>query len=664
MLKAFLRWYREQRAERAARRSPQHYASQEMLRSVVDTVVDGIVTIDDRGRVLSFNPAAEGLFGYAASEVVGRNINMLMPEPYHSRHDNYLRNYLDTGKARIIGIGREVVGRRKNRSTFKMELAVSEFTLGSDRYFTGIIRDITARKQLEEELRSRLQEVADAEERMRSVVDNVVDAIITIDERGVIQTFNPAAERIFGYRHEDAVGQNVKMLMPAPDRSQHDAYVGNYLRTGVAKIIGSGREVVGERSDGSHFPMELAISEFRIGSNRYFTGIVRDITDRKRLERELHQRLEQLALADQRKDQFIGLLGHELRNPLAPVRNGLQILRHAEHQLQPMRNLVDMMERQVAQMVRLIDDLLDVSRITNGKISLQREQIDLRDVLRESVETASAEMRDRGQPLDVAVPDEPVRVRADPMRIAQVINNLLNNASKFSNPGQRIAVALQRDGDSALIRVRDDGVGVPPDKQQEIFEMFVQADSSLERQRSGLGIGLTLAKNLTELHGGTITVASSGLNLGTTFDVRLPLVASATTPALQRDPGEMPYPRRRIVVIDDNKDAADSLSALLRMLGHDVTTAYDGPAGMAQAQRLRSAVVLCDVGMPGMTGLEVARELRARSPGGEIVLIAVTGYGHPDAVRDALEAGFDCHLVKPVDINRLVRILNTLPATH
>ncbi len=640
-------------------------ANQEMLRSVVDTVLDGIVTIDSHGRMRSFNPAAERLFGYTTAEVLGRNVSMLMPEPYHSRHDGYLKHYLETGEARIIGLGREVVGRRKDRSTFDMELAVSEFRLGDERYFTGVIRDISNRKHLEEELRSRLQEVAEAEERICSVVDNVLDAIITIDERGSIQTFNAAAERTFGYSREDAVGKNVRMLMPEPDRGRHDQYIANYLDTGRAKIIGTGREVVGQRKDGTLFPMELAISEFRIGSARYFTGIVHDITERKRLERELHARLEQLAVADHRKDQFIGLLGHELRNPLAPVRNGLQILRHCAGEAKTVNSVVDMMDRQVGHMVRLIDDLLDISRITSGKISLRREKVDLREVVEQAVEVARPEVTGKEQRLEVQLPDRPVVAYVDPVRIAQVVSNLLNNASKFSEPGRRIWLDVQRDHECASIRVKDEGVGVPRDKREEIFEIFVQVDPSLERRRSGLGIGLTLVKSLVELHGGSVTVSSPGPGKGSTFDVQLPVLALDRVPETPRRAPDPPYSmHQRILVIDDNQDAADSLSALLRMLGHEVTTVYDGESGVREAERVHPAVVLCDIGMPGMTGLDVARAIRASERGSHMALIAVTGYGHPDAVRDAHAAGFDLHLVKPVDINKLSSVLKAIPAEN
>src|SRR5918992_3355177 len=266
---------------------PGRTASEERMRSVIDHVVDGIITINGRGVVATFNPAAERIFGYDAAEVVGQNVKMLMPEPYKGEHDGYISNYRRTGQAKIIGIGREVAGRRKDGSIFPMELAISEFRIGQEPYFTGIVRDITERKRAEQELR-------DAEERVRSVVNHVIDGIISIDERGTVTTFNPAAERIFGYRSEQVIGRNVKMLMPEPYQREHDGYISNYLHTGQAKIIGIGREVVGRRKDGSTFPMELAISEFRLATSRYFTGIVRDITERKRAEEELRDAAERM----------------------------------------------------------------------------------------------------------------------------------------------------------------------------------------------------------------------------------------------------------------------------------------------------------------------------------------------------------------------------------
>jgi PAS domain S-box-containing protein len=634
---------------------------EQLLRSVVDNIVDGIITIDEHGRIQSFNPAAERIFGYSAHEVIGRNVSLLMPEPYHSRHDAYIANYRRTGVPRIIGIGREVLGRRRDRTTFPMDLAVSEFKVGARSFFTGIVRDITERKRLEEELRHRLQELADAEERTRSVVDHVIDGIITIDERGIIATFNPAAERIFGYARDEVVGHNVKMLMPEPDRARHDSYIANYLRTGQAKIIGTGREVAGQRKDGSTFPMELAISEFRIGAQRLFTGIVRDITERKNLERELHERLDQLGEADRRKDQFISLLSHELRNPLAPVRNAVTILRRPGVDAETRERVLAMMERQVAQMVRLIDDLLDVSRITSGKIELRCATIDLGLAAQQGLETARPEIDAKRHEVTFALPDEPVFVYADAVRVAQIVTNLLNNAAKFTEPGGRIALSVERSREHALIQVTDNGIGIPADKLESIFEIFVQVDPSMERSRSGLGLGLTLVKSLAELHGGSVEVHSEGHGKGTRLNVRLPLAMSSH--AEPEPSGEAPlgYERRRVLVIDDNADSADSLAALLRMLGHEASAVYSGEQGLAQVARLSPDIVLCDIAMPGMSGLEVARQLRALYPDRALTLIAATGYGRPEDVASAAAAGFDTHLVKPVDLNRLQALIRAAP---
>jgi PAS domain S-box-containing protein len=621
--------------------------AEERMRSVVNHVVDGIITIEDRGTITTFNPAAERIFGYAAAEVIGQNVKLLMPEPYHGEHDGYISNYLRTGQAKIIGIGREVMGRRKDGSTFPMELAISEFRLGNQRYFTGIVRDITERKLSEEELRR-------AEERMRSVVNHVIDGIITIDERGHIESFNPAAEKLFGYVRAEVVGSNVNMLMPEPYHAQHDSYVSNYLQTGHAKIIGLGREVVGKRKDGSTFPMELAVSEFRIGEHRYFTGIVRDITERKRLEQELRQRLEELAEADRQKNDFLAMLAHELRNPMAPMRNALHLMTMPGIDAEMAGQAQGMMERQLDQLVRLVDDLLDISRIIRGKIELHKDVFDIATAVMRAVETAQPIIEAQGHGLSIELPEQPVLVEADLIRLSQVIANLLTNAAKYTDHAGRISLTAKSEDGQAAVIIRDSGIGITREMLPRIFDLFVQGDRSLARSQGGLGIGLTLVKRLVEMHGGTVSASSAGIGKGSEFILRLPL-ATGGQAGMRRG---IPYSarphvtdalRRRVLVVDDNVDAAESIAMILRLTGYDVRCVYDGPSVLETARGYRPDVVVLDIGLPGMSGYEVAQQLR-RQPGFErIPLVAVTGYGQEEDRRRCLEAGFDIHLTKPVD---------------
>jgi PAS domain S-box-containing protein len=623
---------------------------EEMLHSVVDNVLDGIITIDSRGTIESFNRAAEKLFGYAASEVIGQNVKMLMPEPYHGEHDGYLQNYFATGHPKIIGTGREVVGKRKDGSTFPMELAVSEFTLGLRRFFTGIVRDITERKHAEEELRQ-------AEERMRSVVDHVVDGIITIDARATVKSFNPAAEKLFGYEQSEVIGLNVKMLMPEPYHSEHDRYMQNYLATGRRKIIGIGREVVGRRKDGSTFPMELAVSEFHLGRERFFTGIVRDITQRKQLENELRQRLDDLAEADRQKNEFLAMLAHELRNPLAPMRNALHLMKMPGVSTAIVTQAREMMERQMHQLVRLVDDLLDVSRIIRGKIDLRKEPVDLAVAIARAVETAHPTMEAHGHELKLALPKEPVYVEGDLIRLSQIIANLLTNAAKYTEQAGQIQLTLERSGDETMLSVKDPGIGIVPEFLPHIFDLFIQGDRSLARSQGGLGIGLTLVKRLVEMHGGVISAESAGAGKGSTFTVRLPLLEAAKG---YRDIGAGGFEarvtdalRKRVLVVDDNVDAAESIAMVLRVAGYDVRCAHDGPSALQAAGSYHPEVVVLDIGLPGMTGYDVARQLRKQPEFSRTPILAVTGYGQDDDRRKSREAGFDAHLTKPVDPDAL-----------
>lgn len=506
-------------------------------------------------------------------------------------------------------------------------------------------------------------ELSKVEEQMRSIVDHVVDGIISIDERGVITTFNRAAQRIFGYGTEEVIGENVSLLMPEPYRGGHDAYIANYVRTRQAKIIGIGREVVGRRKDGSVFPMELAVSEFSHGDRRHFTGIARDITDRKRLEHELRQRLHELAEADRQKNEFLAMLGHELRNPLAPMHNALHILKRKPASSAVAERAREIMERQLQQLVRLVDDLLDLSRIQGGKVELREEVIDLREPVRRGWETAQAIIDAHGHRLDAQLPSEPYWIKGDSDRLSQVIANLLTNAAKYTDRAGSILLSLQREGEAATVRVRDSGVGIAPDLLPKVFDLFVQGRRTLDRSQGGLGIGLTLVRRLVELHHGTVSVYSEGPGEGSEFVVSLPIAAA---PLDSHDRGanraepETGDVAPKVLVVDDNVDACESTALILMTSGYDVRCLHEGSSVLETALSWHPDAVILDIGLPGMSGLEVCAQLRQHPQFHSTPLAAITGYGQQEDRRRSQQAGFDVHLTKPVNPKALLEWLSQM----
>jgi len=382
-------------------------------------------------------------------------------------------------------------------------------------------------------------------------------------------------------------------------------------------------------------------------------GLAIDITDRRRA-------VEALQEADRRKDEFLATLAHELRNPLAPINAGLHILRSAPSAPQASTAL-EIMERQVGQMVRLVDDLLDVARITTGKVEVRRERFDLGDAIRDALETTEPSFNLANAKLTVTGPPEPIFVNGDRTRLAQVFANLLNNSVKYSEPGRPIAISVWRDGGDAVIKVRDEGIGIQPDLLPRVFDMFRQADRAGGRSRGGLGIGLSLVKRIVELHGGAVTAHSDGLGHGSEFIVRIPSLADAR--ASERKPAPAlngVASRRRILVVDDNQDAAESLAALLAIIGHDTRMAHDGSDAVKQAGDFRPEIVFLDIGMPVLDGHETAKLIRQQPWGKDMVLVALTGWGQTEDRRRSKDAGFNHHLVKPADPAVVQQLLATL----
>jgi signal transduction histidine kinase/CheY-like chemotaxis protein len=396
-----------------------------------------------------------------------------------------------------------------------------------------------------------------------------------------------------------------------------------------------------------------------------------DSTDRRRYEQELLQARRHaeegasaLAQADAQKNEFIAMLAHELRNPLAPMRNALDLMRRAGNEEKIVSKATDVMHRQVAQMVRLVEDLFDISRVGQDKLSIRRVPVDLASVIHHAVEAGAPLLDNAGLSYTVTLPDAPIYVEADAARLAQVIGNILNNASKFTPHGGSVALVLERDGDEAVVRIRDTGMGIDASDLPRVFEMFVQTDAPLE-SRSGLGIGLTLARHLVERHEGRLTVQSEGRGRGTEAIVRLPALAAppesvARSGGTSSRPGLKPE-SKRVLVVDDNHDSANMMAMLLEFVGHDVRTTHDGVGAVVAVAEFQPHVVLLDIGLPGLNGYEVGERIR-RAPGVQPVLVAITGWGQADDRRRSAEAGFDHHLVKPVDHDVLIQVVADAPA--
>ena len=370
----------------------------------------------------------------------------------------------------------------------------------------------------------------------------------------------------------------------------------------------------------------------------------------------------QLREADRRKDEFLATLAHELRNPLAPVRNAVQVLRLKGTHEPEVRWCRDVIERQVDYLTRLIDDLLDIARITRNKLELRMQRVELAEVLQGAIESSRPLIDQCGHTLTVTIPPEPIHLQADLVRLAQVFLNLLNNAAKYTERGGRIELIAERERDGVAVRIKDNGVGIPPDKLPHLFEIFFQVDGGPERSQGGLGIGLSLVRRLVELHGGTVEVGSGGVGKGSEFIVRLPVLETdAEQPRQPAPPGQTRTGRgRRVLVVDDNRDAADSLAMVLRLHGDQVDVAYDGVVGLAAAERLRPDVILLDIGLPGLSGDEACRRLRSAPWGQDVLLIALTGWGQDDDRRDTMAAGFDAHVVKPANPDDLLELFETL----
>ena len=512
--------------------------------------------------------------------------------------------------------------------------------------------EMTERKRAEDALRA-------SEERFRLMVASVKDyAILMLDVSGHVVTWNAGAERLKGYKAEEVIGKHFSIFYSDED-----------LERGKPEREIKGANTVGcfedegwrVRKDGSQFWANVVITALRdeAGVLRGYSKVTRDITERRLLDNSLVARAADLVRADRSKDEFLAMLAHELRNPLAPLRNAAAILQTADASAEERGQATRIFGRQFENMTRMIDDLLDVSRITEGKIELRRQPVALADIISAVTTVAQPAITARGQELVVSLPNEPIFLNADATRLDQVFGNLLGNACKYSGRGCHIWLDAERvaphgkEPMELIVRVRDDGLGISPELLPRIFNLFVQATRALDREHGGLGIGLTLVQRLVELHGGSVEARSDGLGHGSEFTVRLPIhpgPLAAPQPSIAPLASEI---SRRMLIVDDNEDSARTMAILQRRRGHETRTAFTGPEAVAAAAEFVPDVVLLDIGLPGMDGFEVARRLRAIPALAGAILVAMTGYGSDEDRTTAKEAGFNEYLVKPVDLDLL-----------
>jgi PAS domain S-box-containing protein len=606
----------------------------ESLRITLSSIGDAVITTDAEGRVATLNPVAVSLTGWTQPEALGRPVEEIfhiVNEQSRQRVQDPVKKVLSEGKA--VGLANHTVLLAKDGTERPIDdsAAAIRDRDGNIRGVVLVFRDITERRRAE---KSRAL--------LASIFESSDDAILSKDLQGIITSWNGGAERLYGYRAEEVVGQPVSLLMPPelPDefpsimeRLKRDERIDHY-------------ETMRVRKDGSRVAVSLTVSPVKSPDGRVTgaSAVARDISERLRLIEELREH-------DRRKDEFLATLAHELRNPLAPIRNGLQILRLASDDKHAIEQARTVMERQVQQAVRIIDDLLDVSRIARNKLRLHQERIDLAKVVQHAVEISRPQIEAAGHELSLNLPSEPIYVHADAARLAQVFSNLLNNAAKYTEPGGRIGITLLRQNGTSVVTVKDTGIGIPAEHLPHVFEMFVQFDRSLERSQGGLGIGLTLSKRLVEMHGGEIEAHSDGPKQGSEFVVRLPALSAppADKPATAPCEGQPASGQCKVLVVDDNQDAAESLRILLRIMGHHVITANDGEKALELVASYKPDLVLLDISLPKVDGYEVARRIRQSNIGPDVKIIALTGWGQEEDKRRSKQAGFDEHLVKPVE---------------
>ncbi len=641
MALAFI-WSVRSNAVQQARSARALHAEREQLRVTLASIGDGVLVADPTGRVSMLNGVAEQLTGWTAVDAVGlphEEVFRIVNEDTRATVENPVTRALREGT--LVGLANHTLLIAKDGAEHPIADSAAPIR-GEDGAVLGavlVFRDVTEDRQAERALSQALTREQGWAERLRHVAAAALTINAAATKDSIVGVIDGEARRILGAGRCHVVF----------DEQEFAEEEGSLV---VALTSRAGRQM------GYIHCTDKASGRFDDDDRAVLTQMAQMAS----IALENARLYNEIRTNDVRKDQFLATLAHELRNPLAPISNSLQVLRAASDPVQ-WSNSRAIIERQVAQLVHLVDDLLDVSRISRGKLELRRRRVRLADVLAAAVETSQPAIEAQRHRLHVTQPSEDVWLDADLTRLAQVFANLLNNSAKYMEAGGTVNVEAVASADEVVVCVRDTGIGIASDMLPHIFDPFIQADRSLERSQGGLGIGLTLVRRLVELHDGSVSARSEGLGRGTEFAVRLPRVEAGLDDVStgRATPSVDALPARKILVVDDNKDAVDSLALLLSLVGQTVATASDGIDALTQFEHFGPDVVVLDLGLPGLNGYEVARRIRAMDRGSEVVMVALTGWGQDEDRRRTVAAGFDHHLVKPVDFDALKVLLAELP---
>ena len=630
----------------------------ELYKLMADRVLDyAIFLLDLEGKVCSWNAGAEAIKQYSAREIMGRHFSV-----FYTPAD-IARDWPNQELKRAMMEGRfEDEGWRVKKDGSRFWANVVITALRDDRgvlqAYSKITRDLTQRKKYEETLRQ-------SEERFRLLVEGVQDyAIYMLDSLGTVTSWNAGARRIKGYDAAEVIGKHFSRFYTPDDVEAGKPWTELAIAREQGRAEDEGWRV---RKDGSKFWARVVVTPVldSEGTLCGFAKVTQDLT--------LRRHSEALELTAANINDFIAVLAHELRNPLAPIRSAVQLQRISDPADPGYDKMREIIERQSSQLSRIVDDLLDISRITRGTLSIDKHPRDLGSIVNRGVETARPNIEAGKHTLEVTLPVVPVRVNCDELRLTQALTNILNNAARYTDPGGRITVTVSTAESEGTplgrISVRDTGKGIDPTLLHSIFGMFVQGKDPLQRPAAGLGVGLALTRSLVELHHGTVEAISEGVGKGSEFIISLPLLS----PELITDSSAKKCPvrlsalaeverspaKRRILIVDDNVDAAVALASLLKKYGHDVLEVHDGTEAIKAFEGFRPEIVLLDIGMPGMNGLEVARRLRQRNRSPRVLIIAITGWGKTEDEAVSREAGFDLHLVKPVEEAELLKAVGS-----